>query len=152
MDQVQKHSNSGGVRAEPLFFNRGPKSGLGAVVEVGPAKGVVYAYATFEMGPANPIDLVDGKPKWLVSEAKPSDQQKQDGEVRLGARVMTTSRPATPGPANESHFFEIVTLGQKVDDELSSAMKFGLANANRVGEKAIVTPWASNGKLNYFEI
>ena len=150
MDQVQKHSNSGGVRAEPLFFNRGPKSGLVAVVEVGPAKGVVYAYATFEMGPANPIDLVDGKPKWPVSAAKPSDQAKQDGEVRLGARVMTTSRPAAPGPANDSHFFEIVTLGQKVGDELSSAMKFGLANDNRVGEKAIVTPWASNGKLNYF--
>ena len=123
-----------------------------AVVGVGPVKGVVYAYATFEMGPANPIDLVDGKPQWLVSAAKPSDQEMQDGEVRLGARVMTTSRPAAPGPANDSHFFENVTLGQKVGDELSSAMKFGLANDNRVGEKAIVTPWASNGKLNYFEI
>ena len=51
--------------AEPLSFRREPGSKFLSVRKVEAVQGGVYVYATFEMGPANPIEYVNGPPQWI---------------------------------------------------------------------------------------
>ena len=50
--------------AEGLCFERTKGTEFLTVKSIKAVKGEVYIYATFKMGGANPIKLVDGVPQW----------------------------------------------------------------------------------------
>jgi len=118
----------------------------------GPIEGVVYVYATFEMGPANPVRFLEnGAPEWGLTGDRPA----QAGLPRPARRnsgvpdgfVVREHRPA---PDSHPRFLETVVLGQQVGDEFAPVVRFGLGNDSGSPEKAHVTPWVSDGRIDYF--
>ena len=121
--------------------------------KVEPVAGTAYVYATFQMGPANPIEYVEGLPQWQPNAPKPSKETGQpEGEEKVevpGGFVMRMQHPPAPKRKGRPEFLQTVTLGQRADDELTPVLKFGLADDGRVQEKAHVTTWVSDGYIDY---
>ncbi len=102
--------------------------------------GRAYVYATFEMGPFNPINCVNGIPEWLPASSPqpppiPEDQQ----TIPVHQRT------------NPARFLQVVTLGQKTGDDFVPAVRFGLAHDGRAAQSQLhVTPWLFDGTIDYY--
>jgi len=103
--------------------------------EIGRAEGTVFVYATFRMGPVNPLRLVEGGPEW-----RPGSRPAVDKDLPAELDE-TEERPP---------FLETVALGQKLGEQFRPVLRFGLADDRRAQEKAQVTPWVSDGHIDYF--
>lgn len=118
--------------------------------KISPVEGTVYIYATFQMGPANPIRYVEGAPEWRPQPA-PSAEDLQPGKTDevdvLGGFVVQEQKPS---PEDHPQFLETVALGHKADTPCTPVIRFGLADDRRAQEKAHVTPWVSDGYIDYF--
>jgi len=122
--------------------------------EVPPVAGTVYVYATIQMGPANPINYVDGLPEWRP-ESTPApaggDQgagaEEDDG---MGGFVMKEHHPPAPDREGRPQFLQTITLGHNADGQFIPALRFGLADDGRAQEQAMVCPWVSDGYIDYF--
>lgn len=112
---------------------------------ISPVEGTVYIYATFQMGAANPLRWTEGRPEWLPS-ARPPSGPTASADLPEGWEV----REEEPSPEGRPQFLETVDLGPKTDGEFLSVIRFGLADDRRAEEKAHVTPWVSDGTIDYF--
>lgn len=118
--------------------------------EINAVAGTVHLYATFAMGPANPIRYVNGLPEWqprATEEAVGVPPGGSDETPAFGGFVVQEHKPL---PEERPQFLETVTLGQKTGDQFAPAVRFGLADDRRAQEKAQVTPWVSDGSIDYF--
>ena len=112
-----------------------------------PVKGVAYIYATFEMGPVNPIprgvekakknEPIDKKTGF---EAGPYDPTRDAGKK---------SEKDGPAAIKIPKFPQIVSIGEKIGDVFTPAVKLGLGDDNRAKD-AKITSWASDGSINYY--
>ncbi len=118
-------------------------------VQLQQVAGQVYVYATFEMGPANPIDYAGGMPQWGTSTATAGAPGSIAGDV-LAQGPVTDDRPAAQLP-EEPKQLQALTLGQKAGGQFLPAVTFGLGNDVRVPVgKAHVVPWLFDGTLDYY--
>ncbi len=120
--------------------------------ELDPVEGTVYVYATFEMGPANPIDYVNGLPEWrpegIEAPATAAGAvESVEADALLGGFVVQEQRP---DPEGQPQYLETVTLGEEADGTFIPAVRFGLANDRRAVGKAHVCPWVSDGDIDYY--
>ena len=135
-------------------FYSAPERGLLSTRQIEPVKGVVYVYATFEMGPVNPIEYVNGKPVWRPESAK--EKAKVSGELEADSRAwdpekIWTEQKKLKEVPEQLRYLDVVTLGQQDGAKFIPAIRFGLGNDNRVGlPKARITPWATNEAIHYF--
>ena len=129
--------------------------------KVEPVEGTVYAYATIRMGPANPIRYVQGMPQWRPGAAPPAETVDQSAakkkaetiEAVPGGFDMKFEYPPVPKREGRPRFLETITLGQKTNGKFEPAVKFGLADDGRAENlegRAMVTPWVSDGHIDYF--
>jgi hypothetical protein len=114
--------------------------------------GVVYIYATFQMGPANPIRyLPNGAPEWRpdsLSAHEPGPQPRDTRESGLPAGFLV--REHKPAPDSHPRFLQTVALGRQVGGEFVPVVRFGLGNDAGAPDKAHLTPWVSDGCIDYF--
>ena len=121
---------------KPLTFTykngqpvKNSKVGLrGHEAKLKPAAGQVYAYATFDMGPSNPMKFVDGRPQWRNDEApsKPGEVTDTDG-FSLGPQP----KPDVTRSADQPQFLQVITLGEKSGEKFTTALRIGLADDGR---------------------
>lgn len=118
----------------------------------GPIEGVVYVYATFEMGPANPVRfLKNGAPEWRPTGDRPAQVGiPRRATRRSGVPDGFVVREYKPAPDSHPRFLETVALGRQVGDEFAPIVRFGLGNDSGSPEKAHVTPWVSDGRIDHF--
>ena len=112
-------------------------------------RGKVHVYATFEMGPVNPLKYVEGRPQWRETV----DQAGQAGGVETTetAGFIEDKTAVVAQRKGQPQNLQIVSLGEKAGEKFTPALRFGLANDGRapVGV-AHVTPWLGDGELDYF--
>ncbi|MFC1676950.1 sialidase family protein, partial [Planctomycetota bacterium] len=114
--------------------------------QIKPVKGVAYIYATFEMGPVNPIPRGSSKdPADSEDEKTPFDM----GPVDPTPGAATESAKHEPLVTTVPKYPQIVSVGQKKGDVFVPAVKFGLGDDNRAVD-AKMCPWATDGSINYF--
>jgi len=122
--------------------------------EIDPVEGTVYVYATFEMGPANPIDYVNGLPEWWPEAAGVpaggAERTAAEEDDDMDGFVMKEHHPPAPERDGRPQFLETVTLGHDADGEFTPVVRFGLADDGRAQEQAMVCPWVSDGYIDYF--
>jgi len=92
-------------------------------------EGVIYVYATIQMGPTNPIKYVDGFPEWrpqgtAVAANKPPATSASGESVPAGFRIVEHK----PSPDGRPQFLETIALGNRVEDKFVPAIRFGLGN------------------------
>ena len=142
------------LEGEPLSFRREPGSKFLTVKTIEVVEANVYVYATFEMGQANPIEYVNGRPEWKPTAKAGDKAVKGDKEETAAGQerisVFPKGKEFDTGPGGNPQFLEVVTLGQNVDGTFIPALRFGLANDLRAQERALVTPWVSDGNIDYY--
>jgi len=107
--------------------------------------GSVFVYATFRMGPANPMPFVEGMPEWSGGLAPTSAAP---GEVATPPGLVVREHPIPA--AGRPQFLETVALGHTTDAEFVPVVRFGLADDGRADQSAHVTAWLSDGHIDYF--
>ena len=128
--------------------------------EAGPAKGTAYVYATVRMGPVNPIRYVKGLPEWRPDAAPAGEApdksaaKKMEEEVQVpGGFVMKFKHPPVPKRKGRPRFLETIAWGRKNKGNFEPVLRFGLADDGRAENlqgKAMVTPWVSDGYIDYY--
>jgi hypothetical protein len=116
-----------------------------------PVEGVVYVYATIQMGPANPIKYVGGLPEWwpegaVVATHKPQETVDPGDSAPAGFKF-EEQRPASDG---RPQFLQTIALGSRTEDKFVPAIRFGLGNDRQHDGLASVCGWVSDGKVDYF--
>lgn len=121
--------------------------------KVNPIDGVAYIYATIQMEPANPINYVDGRPEWrpdgsAVAANEPPETPKNTTKETVPGGFEIQEQKALP----EGHpqFLQTIALGSRGDGTFTPAVRFGLGNDGRGQERAHVTAWISDGRIDYF--
>ncbi|MFV1967321.1 MAG: sialidase family protein [Pirellulaceae bacterium] len=107
------------------------------------------------MGPANPIQYVEGIPEWQPTAVSGSDQLDHstlEGEIDdPGGFVMKFEHPPVPKREGRPRFLQTIAIGQKTGDRFLSLVHFGLADDGRATkERAYVTTWVSDGTIDYY--
>jgi len=121
--------------------------------EVEVVEGVVYIYATIHMGPAYPLNYVNGRPEWrqkgavIMAEDLGEVDSAGAREAALGGFVLQEQKPM---PEAQPQFLETIALGSKAEGQFTPVARFGLANDGRGQERAHVTAWVSDGYIDYF--
>ena len=116
-----------------------------------PVEGVVDVYATIHMGPANPINYVNGLPEWRPQGAVVATDQPPDlvaaKETVPGGFEIQEHKPLSDG---HPQFLQTISLGSREAGQFTPAIRFGLANDGRGEKRAHVNCWLSDGRINYF--
>jgi len=134
--------------AEGLSFC--PDEKLIRTVKTKSVGGTVYVYATFDMGPVNPVEYKDGLLIWRPGSVVKTEVI-ESGEIRADSKIMTEHKQSQKTDAKKSPVLQAISLGEQKDGKFTPAVRFGLGNDNRVaGGKIRVTPWATDGTIDYF--
>ncbi|MBI2503843.1 MAG: hypothetical protein HYW07_11500, partial [Candidatus Latescibacteria bacterium] len=82
-----------------------------------PLEGVIYVYATFPMGPANPIPFGDRGPVWIpaAGDRGPGSAIEPTGQVEGPGGFVVQERRAPP--AESPQFLQTVALGRTTGDQ-----------------------------------
>ncbi len=148
-------SGCSGAASESLLFgytagaasgNRGLRTHEVAIEEV---TGRVYVYATFDMGPANPIKYVDGVPQLQPARGEAGAVSAPAGGDAAGYYFRDLSTLAEN--PEQPQQLQMVALGQQTAEGFTVALKFGLADALRARyDEAYIAGWLFDGQLDYF--
>jgi len=119
-----------------------------------PVSGQVHLYATFDMGPSNPLPFVDGRPQWRNDETPAEPSERGDVTDTDGFSLGPQPKPDVKRSADQPQFLQVVTLGEKSGEKFTAALRFGLADDGRAiaNGRAHVTPWVNDGAINRFGV
>ena len=139
-----------------------PKSFQAFEARIDPVSGKACVYGTIHMGPANPIRYVGGIPEWRPEssekgEPEANDHSPSDNVVEVpGGFVMKDEHPPVPRREGRPRMLQTIILGRQgttADAKAKPILRFGLADDGRAEhfqEKAMVTPWVSDGHIDYY--
>jgi hypothetical protein len=147
--------SAGAAGPQPFSWQDGhpvadSKAGLrGHEASVQPMNGMVYVYATFDMGSVNPLKCIDGRPQWRENGKSPAVGER--GVPSPSNTHFIQPEPAVTRSADQPQNLQIVTLGEEADGKFTPAVRFGLADDGRAqAGMAHLTPWVNDGFIDYF--
>jgi len=144
----------GGAWAAPpalSFQHEGARDSLQVYEgEIEAVEGTVYVYATIHMGPANPLNYVDGMPQWRPEGVVAAVEGLGDVGAEEAVPAGFVVQEQKPIPEDRPQFLETIALGSEVEGQFTPVVRFGLADDRRMGGRAHVTAWVSDGYIDYF--